>query len=123
MGTATFAPTAAGASGAPAAATTGSQTNDPTRGTFAAAQAADPSIGPITDPATAGLTTGVLTQLELTALDIARLTSGEAVAVRNTYGAEMVGHVFKISGGGKGATGKNRLKFKSELKRWCVKLT
>jgi hypothetical protein len=75
-----------------------SGSDDPTRGTFAAAQAAAP----------------VPASLELNEVDIARLTSGEAIAVRDETGAQMLGHVFKMSGGGKGPAGKSRLKFRSK---------
>lgn len=70
---------------------------DPTHGTFARAQAATP-----------------LTELQLDTDALATIQSGDPVALRDVDGKEITGHVFKLSGGGKGAGGKSRTKYKSE---------
>ena len=70
---------------------------DPTRGTFARAQDATP-----------------LTELQLDADALATIQSGDPVSLRDAEGKEITGHVFKLSGGGKGAGGKSRTKYKSE---------
>lgn len=70
---------------------------DPTRGTFARAQDATP-----------------LTELQLDADALATIQSGDPVSLQDAEGREITGHVFKLSGGGKGAGGKSRTKYKSE---------
>lgn len=70
---------------------------DPTRGTFAAAQAAAPVV-----------------PLKIDAPDLAAVESGAPVEVTNgDTGAETLGYVFKMSGGGKGPAGKAKAKFKT----------
>lgn len=74
---------------------------DPTSGTFAAAQSAAPVPAP----------------LHLDDVDMSRIASGEAIAVRELGGAQCVGYVFKMSGGGKGPVGRSKAKFKSKSAR------
>lgn len=78
---------------------------DPTSGTFAAAQASalgQPQPQPHPHP-----------QLLEIGGDVSGITAGEAVAVVNEAGAEHVGFVYKMSGGGKGPAGKSRLKYRT----------
>lgn len=70
---------------------------DPTRGTFALAQSTQPTV-----PHVDG--------------DVSAVEPGGAVVVKDTAtGDEVVGYVFKMSGGGKGPSGKSRAKYKSEF--------
>ncbi|KAL1410232.1 hypothetical protein Q8F55_004237 [Vanrija albida] len=69
---------------------------DPTRGTFALAQSTQPP-----------------TPLQVDT-DMSAVEPGGAVAVKDlTTGDEVVGFVFKMSGGGKGPAGKSRAKYKT----------
>lgn len=70
---------------------------DPTHGTFARAQDATP-----------------LAELQLDTDALATIQSGDPVSLQDAEGKEITGHVFKLSGGGKGAGGKSRTKYKSE---------
>lgn len=71
---------------------------DPTRGTFARAQATTP-----------------MTELRLDGDALATIQSGDPITLKDAHGKEISGHVFKLSGGGKGAGGKSRTKYKSEF--------
>lgn len=71
--------------------------SDPTGGTFARAQATSPRNGLRVDAAT-----------------LAAFKSGDRITVADLDGREVSGYVFKLSGGGKGAGGRARTKFKSE---------
>ncbi|WVQ94468.1 hypothetical protein IAU59_001547 [Kwoniella sp. CBS 9459] len=76
------------------------QTPDPTSGTFAQAQMRPPA------------NTGKTIRLR-EGEDLSNVMPGERVVVEDENGQEVVGQIFMMSGGGKGAMGKSREKWKT----------
>ncbi|WVR03998.1 hypothetical protein IAU60_000997 [Kwoniella sp. DSM 27419] len=74
---------------------------DPTSGTFAHAQMSLPSVP------------SKRLQLRADTLDLGDVQPGERVIVEDEDGTEVIGTVFFMSGGGKGAMGKSREKWKT----------
>ena len=73
--------------------------SDPTSGTFAAHQIQ-----------------AKMKTLTIKDVDEKGIEPGERVTVSSLGGMEVPGVVFLMSGGGKGAVGKSKIKFKSELR-------